>query len=228
MKETKMKAVILAAGKGKRMRPLTLKTPKPLLKVRGRTFLEHILDSLPSNVNEVIIVIGYKGRQIKKFFGNKYKNKTIYYLDQKVLDGTGSALMLAKPYFKNKERFLILLADELVTKKEVKDCLSREFSWLSRYVDTPENAGVISLSTEGRIVSVIEKPKHPSSNLVVSGLMVINADIFKYKPTKHRNGEYWLTSMMNKFIKDHDVQAVHGVDNLYFTSAKDMYKPTNI
>ena len=117
-----------------------------------------------------------------------------------------------------------MLADELVTKKEIGDCLSRKFSWLSRYVDTPEKAGVVSLSLNGRIVSVVEKPKSPSSNLVVSGLMVVNADIFKHKPTKHRSGEYSLTSMMNKFCKNHNVQAVRGVDNLYFTSAKDVAK----
>ena len=222
-----MKAVILAAGKGRRMRPLTLKIPKPLLKVRGKTFLEHILDSLPSNVGEVVMVIGYRGGQIKKFFGTKYKNKKIYYVEQKILDGTGPALMLAKPYFKNKERFLILLADELVTKKEIRDCLSYKFSWLSRHVDTPEKAGVISLSLHDRIVSVIEKPKRPSSNLVASGLIVVNTDIFKHKPTKHRSGEYSLTSMMNKFCKNHNVQAVQGIDNLYFTSAKDMHKFTN-
>jgi len=217
-----MKAIILAAGKGKRMHPLILKIPKPLLKVRGKTFLEHILDSLPLEVNKVIIVIGYKGEQIKKFFGNKYKDKKIYYVAQKMLNGTGSALMLVKPYFKNKERFLILYADELVTKKEIRNCLSHKFSWLSRYVDTPEKAGVISSSLKGRIASVIEKPKHPSSNLVVSGLMVVNADIFKHKPIKHRSGEYSLTSMMNKFCKNHNVRAVRGIDNLYFTSSKDI------
>lgn len=219
-----MKAVILAAGKGKRMRPLTFKKPKPLLKVEGKTFLEHILDSFPVQINEIIIVIGYKGEEIRKFLGDKYKNKKIYYLVQKNLNGTGTALLLAKNYFKPKERFLIVYGDELVTKKEIKDCLACRFSWLSRRVDTPEKAGVVSFSPQGRIVSVVEKPKHPLSNFVVSGLMVVNADIFKHKPAKHRSGEYYLTSMMNKFIKNHNVRVVRGIDNLYFSSLKDMDK----
>lgn len=216
----------MAAGKGKRMRPLTLKMPKPLLKVRGKAFLEHILDSLPVIVDEIIIVIGYKGGQIKKFLGEKYKDKKIHYVVQNAPDGTGSALMLTRSHFKKRERFLLVYADELVTKKEIKDCFAHKFSWLSRYVDIPEKAGVVSLSPQGRIVGVVEKPKRPSSNFVVSGLMVINADIFKHKPAKHRSGEYCLTSMMNRFIKDHNVRAVRGVDNLYFSSLKDMYKLT--
>lgn len=216
-----MKAIILAAGKGKRMWPLTFKKPKPLLKVKGKTFLEHILDSLSAQINEIIIVIGYKGEEIRKFLGGKYKNKKIYYVVQKNLNGTGTALLLAKNYFKPKERFLIVYGDELVTKKEIKDCLSRRFSWLSRYADIPEKSGVITVF-RGRISRVVEKPRQPASNLVIGGLMVINADIFQYKPLRHKTGEYPLTSMMNRFIRSHHVWAVPGKDNLYFSSPEDI------
>lgn len=207
------------------MGKLALKKPKPLLKVGGKTFLEHIFDSLPAKINEIILVIGYKGDQIKKFFGAKYKRKKIYYIVQKMLSGTGPALLLARHYFKNKERFLILYADELVYKKEIKNCLAYKFSWLSRYFDHPEQSAVISLSADKKIVNVIEKPKYPVSNLVIGGVMVVNADIFKYRPVKHkRTGEYYLTSMMNKFVKSHNVQAVPGKDNLSFSSPRDIRK----
>ena len=58
-----MQAVILAAGEGKRMRPLTLERPKPLIEVAGRPILEHIIDALPREVDEIILVVGYKGGQ---------------------------------------------------------------------------------------------------------------------------------------------------------------------
>ncbi|MEK9183761.1 MAG: sugar phosphate nucleotidyltransferase, partial [Patescibacteria group bacterium] len=179
--------------------------------------------SFSSEMGEIIIIIGYKGEQIKKFLGNQYKDKKIHYVTQKILNGTGSALMLAKPYFKNKERFLILYADELVTKKEIRDCLSHKFSWLSRYYDKPEESAVATLR-RGRLINITEKPKYPASNFVVGGLMVINADIFKCRSLRHRNGEYHLSSMMKKFIKTHKVIAVPGRDNLSFSTKADIDK----
>ncbi|MEK7646896.1 MAG: nucleotidyltransferase family protein [Patescibacteria group bacterium] len=218
-----MKAVVLAAGKGKRMRPLTLTKPKSLLKVGGKTFLEHIFHALPSEVDEVLVVIGHKRAQIKEFLGNKYAGKKVYYVVQKKNNGTGPATLLARPYFKNKERFLLIYADELVTKKEIRDCLAHEFSWLSRYYDKPEESGVATLR-RGRLIDVVEKPKHPASNFVVGGLMVINADIFRYKPVRHRSGEYPVSSMMKKFIKNHKVVAVQGRDNLSFSTKAEVDK----
>ncbi|MDP4007342.1 MAG: NTP transferase domain-containing protein, partial [bacterium] len=64
-----MQAVIIAAGKGMRMRPLTLNLPKPLLRVMGKSILERNLEQLQGLVDEVILVIGYKGEAIKKYFG---------------------------------------------------------------------------------------------------------------------------------------------------------------
>ena len=78
-----MKAVILAAGEGVRMRPLTLRTPKPLLQVAGRPLLEHIIYALPKDINELIVVIGYLGDQIKNFLGNEYHGLKIQYIWQK-------------------------------------------------------------------------------------------------------------------------------------------------
>jgi len=66
-----MKAVILAGGKGKRLRPLTLETPKPLLTIKDRTILEYIIDYLKGyGITDLIITIGYKGHKIREFFGD--------------------------------------------------------------------------------------------------------------------------------------------------------------
>ncbi|MBI5045442.1 MAG: nucleotidyltransferase family protein [Candidatus Niyogibacteria bacterium] len=219
-----MKAIILAAGKGKRMRPLTMRKPKPLVRVRGKTFLEHILNALPSSVDEIIIVIGYKGKMIKGFLGNSYRGKKIIYVvNDKINLGTAHSLLLTKQYFKKSERFLLIYADELPTKKEVVHCLKNKFSWLTKYYDKPEESAVVTLA-RGRIVDVEEKPKNPKSNFVVGGLMVINSDIFKYRPIKHRNGEYYITSMMKKFIKTHRVMSVRGRDNLSFSTKAEIDK----
>ncbi len=65
-----MQAVILAAGEGKRMRPLTLTTPKPLLHVADKQLLEHIIGALPDEIGEILLVIGYRGDLIQQHFGD--------------------------------------------------------------------------------------------------------------------------------------------------------------
>ncbi len=77
-----MQAVILAAGRGTRMGALTEHTPKPMLLVNGRPVLEYIFDSLPEEIDEVIIVVGYLGSVIQKHFGGFYKGKKILYVEQ--------------------------------------------------------------------------------------------------------------------------------------------------
>ncbi len=221
-----MKAVILAAGRGKRMRHLTDDTPKPLLKIGKKTLLDNIFDVLPKSVDEIIIVIGYKGGKIKKRYGNFYQGKTIKYVVQKKLNGTAYAVLLAKSFFKKRgERFLIIYGDEMPAKNQMRKCLKHEFSWLCREMTDSSQSGIPKISKEGRILGVIEKPKRFSSNFVAAGVMAVNTDIFKYKPVKHKNGEYYLTSMMDKFVKKHPVFMVKGTKNIAFSYPEDMDGP---
>jgi len=218
-----MKAVILAAGKGSRMGDLTKDVPKPLLKVGNKTLLGNILDTLPHEVNEIIIVIGHKGEKIIEQFGDNYLGKKIYYIKQDIIDGTAGAVLLTKEFFtQKKERFMIIYGDEYPTVNQVKECVSREFSWLCREMKDPTQSGVPTISEDRRIIDVIEKPKNPKSNFVVSGVMVVNTDIFNCKPEKHETGEYVLTDMMNNFIKDHSVYAVEGIKDVSFSYAEDI------
>jgi len=98
-----MKAVILAAGEGIRMRPLTINTPKPLLKIIGKPILEHIIDSFPNEIDEIIIVVGYLKDQIKNYFGSNWKSRKINYIFQKDKKGTAHALWLCRPLLKKRK-----------------------------------------------------------------------------------------------------------------------------
>ncbi len=219
-----MKAVILAAGKGTRMGDLTKDTPKSLLKIGSTTLLGNILDTLPAVVDEVIIIIGFKGDKIINYCGDRYNNKKIYYVIQEVIDGTASAVLLTQPYFtKSSERFMIIYGDEFPTKEQAAECVVHEFSWLCREFYNSSQSGVPTISPDNRIIEVIEKPKNPKSNFVVAGIMVVNTDIFKYQLVKHENGEYVLTDLMNQFVKDHSVYAVPGTKDVSFSYAEDIY-----
>jgi NDP-sugar pyrophosphorylase family protein len=91
-----MQCVILAAGKGTRLRPLTDTIPKPLVKVAGRPLLDHIVEALPSSVNELIIVTGYLEEQIHTHCGKSFHGRKVTYVHQEEQKGTAHALWLCK------------------------------------------------------------------------------------------------------------------------------------
>ena len=110
-----MKAVILAAGKGTRMRELTNELPKPMLNVQGKPILEHIIEGIISaGIREIFIVTGFKAETIENYFGDGAKWKVrIVYGRQLVQDGTGKAPELAKE-FMGASPFLLTYGDILV------------------------------------------------------------------------------------------------------------------
>ncbi len=91
-----MQAVILAAGKGLRMRPFTEQHPKPLVPVTGKPLIHYTLDTLPEAITEIIIVVGHLGDQIIENLGTSWHDKPITYVNQPDLSGTGNALLMAQ------------------------------------------------------------------------------------------------------------------------------------
>jgi len=217
-----MKAIILAAGQGQRMRPLTLTTPKCLLKYGGQTNLDHIFVAFPSEIDEVIIVVKYLGEQIKDYCKDNFHGRKISYV-QGTGKGTAVDFMATSSFFKQNERLTIIYGDEVLTSEEIAMCLEHEFSWLCYKVSDPTQVGVATLDHENNIIEIIEKPARSKSNFAVNGFMVVNSDLFNCQPEAHNNGEYYLTSMMNKFIKNYKVIAIMGsVDHTQLTFPVDL------
>ena len=121
-----MKAVILAAGKGTRMRDLTNEIPKPMLKVQGRPILQHIVEGLMSvGIREFCIVTGWHAEVVEGFFGDGARfGARISYVRQVVQDGTGKAPELAKEFVGN-DPFLLTYGDILVKPETYADMLKR-------------------------------------------------------------------------------------------------------
>ena len=86
-----MKAVILAAGEGVRMRPLTLERPKPLLEVLGKPLIAYTFEALPDVVDEVIVIVKYKEEMVRAFLGSSFLGKKVTYVVQNELNGTAGA-----------------------------------------------------------------------------------------------------------------------------------------
>lgn len=202
-----MQAVILAAGEGRRMRPLTLERPKPLVSIAGRPLLEHIIDALPTEVDEVILIIGYKGEMIRAHFGESYKNRRVTYVFQWMPAGTAHALSIAAPLLKE-ERFILLNADDIHGKEAFETALAYPLAILAATHPEPSRFGVIELNEDGTLASIIEKPIAPPTNLISTGAMVLDKRIFDYEAVRHDNGEYFMTYPLGLFAKEHPIMVV--------------------
>ena len=197
-----MKAIILAAGEGKRMRPLTLTTPKPMIPVLGKPLLHHIVDSLPKEITTVIFVVGYKGDQIRGYFGKTFEGREIIYVEQNEPLGTGHALELCRPHIREGERFFFMIGDDLHSPKALENLLKYPFAMLVHEHKNPERFGVVEVDKNNVVVGFEEKPLAPKSNLVSPAVFVLDDRIFKYPKVKHRTGEFFAVDQINQMMKD--------------------------
>ncbi len=191
-------AVILAAGKSTRTYPLTLTRPKPLLKVANKTILEHNLEQLEGIVKEAIIIVGFKNDMIKNLIGNDYGEIKIQYVEQKEQLGTAHALMQAKKFLKG--RFILLMGDDLYSRKDIEACIKHKYCVLAKQVDDPENFGIFIVENNF-LADVVEKPKHFVSNLANTAFYVLDNKIFDSEIQKSERGEYELTDLLKNLAK---------------------------
>lgn len=187
-----MKAVILAAGNSTRLYPLTITKPKPLLKIAGKTILERNLTQLTGLVDEVIIVIGYKEKMIKKFIGDYFGAIKITYLEESERLGTAHALGMVDG--KVKGNFIVMYGDDLYSASDIKNCLRHKICILAKKVSDPSRFGVLLLES-GRVKKIVEKPKEFISDLANTGFYFLNEEIFSAikNVKKSVRGEYELT-----------------------------------
>ena len=201
-----MQCVILAAGKGTRMRPLTNSLPKPLVKVAGKTLIDHIVESLPSSVEELIIVTGYLEENIREHCGQEFHGKKVTYVHQSEQKGTAHALWLCKEHLRG--RFLFMFADDLHGKDDIARVTSYSRAMLTFQTDTPERFGIVVRHPDGTLADIIEKPEHPPSNLASTGVMVLDTHIFEYEVKSEKNGEFYLTDIIEEYAQKYPIAVV--------------------
>ncbi|MDP3880717.1 MAG: sugar phosphate nucleotidyltransferase [bacterium] len=198
-----MKAVILAAGEGRRMRPLTAEVPKPMIKILGKPLLERFLEVLPSEIDEIILVVGYKKEVIQDYFSSEFKGRKIRYVLQDQQLGVAHALFLCKDLVSDGERFLYGYCDDLHSKKAIEELIAYPLAALAMEHEDPTHFGVFELDSDGNLVNIEEKPKAPKSNLVATGVYVLDSRIFGYDLLKDStHGEYLITDNISRMAKD--------------------------
>jgi UDP-N-acetylglucosamine diphosphorylase / glucose-1-phosphate thymidylyltransferase / UDP-N-acetylgalactosamine diphosphorylase / glucosamine-1-phosphate N-acetyltransferase / galactosamine-1-phosphate N-acetyltransferase len=176
-----MKAVVLVAGKGTRMEPLTSDCPKVMLQVANKPILEHIVNSaIDAGIEGFVFITGYLEQQIMDYFGDGSKwGVSIDYIQQKEQLGTADAIGYAKGHVEGS--FLVLNGDMLIGKEDLETLLSRtdEAVICVKEVDNPSDFGVLKTETN-KVIKIIEKPKNPPTNLANAGIYLFRESIFDF------------------------------------------------
>jgi NDP-sugar pyrophosphorylase family protein len=203
-----MKALIFAAGRGIRMMPLTDDRPKPLLELMGKPLLTRIIESLPAEITELVLVVGYKGEMIRSYFGGETEGRKITYIEQKEQLGTGDALMSCRALIGEGERFLVLYADDMHDSEALARAVDGErLAIFVARVQYPERFGIVVTDATGRVTGLEEAPKKPKTDMAVTGAYILDSDIFGYPPAREPNGEYYINSMLIPYMKEREVFA---------------------
>jgi len=203
-----MKAIILAAGKGTRLKPLTETVPKPLLRIANKPILEYNLDALQNLVDEVLIVVGYKKEQIIEYFGTSFKGIKITYIIQKEICGTGNAVLQCEKFVNGS--FIVMNGDDIYFKKDIEKCFKKRYSILAKEVSNPERFGVLKLKKEKYLDKIIEKPKKFVSNLANTALYKVDDRVFIFLKNirKSKRGEYEFVDAVTELAKKEKVEFV--------------------
>lgn len=216
-----MQAVVLAAGEGTRLRPLTADRPKALVEVAGRPLLSHVFSELVElGADELVVVVGYRGDDVVEHYGDGFEGVALTYARQRERVGIADALLAAREHVSG--RFLLAWGD-YVFGADLSRVLDRHRDAepaATLLVDevAPEVAtdhGVCRFDDDGDLAGLVEKPDDPPSNVAVTGFFVCEPAVFPacelVRPSDR--GEYEFTDAVDLLAyAGHPVELVRADD----------------
>ncbi len=179
-------AIILAAGEGQRLSPLTASCPKVMLPLGGKPILQHVIEALVQNgIRRLLIVVGYHREQIQDYFGsgNDFGAEIRYVIQERQL-GTAHALKQAQDLAE--ERFIILSGDNIVSSEAIRDLLDMdELAVLGKKVIDKNmlGRGLVQIK-EGKVHQITEDILPSTEGLINTGIYVMDREIFDYIGTE--------------------------------------------
>jgi NDP-sugar pyrophosphorylase family protein len=210
MGETVKKAVVLAAGRGTRMRELTLSMPKPMVEVSGKPVLSYILEGLrDSGVQKILVVIGYRKEVVMDHFGDGSElGVEIVYVEQIRQDGTGKVVELAKD-FCGADPFILSYGDILVDASSY-ELLTRpgnaDIIITVRHTEDASKGGAVYVNEKFEVTDLREKQllQEATTSWYNAGVYAFNSTIFSYvaRLEKSPRGEYELTDAIRAMARD--------------------------
>jgi len=197
-----LKAVILAAGEGSRMRPLTSDRPKVMLPIAGKPILEHLLiEAKQAGIVEFVFVVGYGDEPVRDYFGGGGKWKvSISYANQRKQLGTADALKTVESLVDG--NFLVMSGDVIVDRKDIRRLAGKTENTLSVIeVSDTDGLGIVELG-KGKVLGIYEKTEKPPSRIANAGLYLFTPEIFQAISLTPRSprGEYEITDSLGLMI----------------------------
>jgi len=201
-----VKAVILAAGEGNRMRPLTSSRPKVMLPIANKPILEHLLIEVrEAGIKEFIFIVGYCDEQVRKYFGKGERwGVTIDYSEQRKQMGTADAVRMVGGMVEG--NFLTINGDVVISRQDVSRLINNRHNTMSIIeVKEPQGLGMVELSKE-RVVKIYEKTQNPPTLMANTGLYLFTPDIFDAiaHTEKSIRREYEITDSLQLLMKTED------------------------
>jgi len=203
-----LKIIILAAGKGERLEPITHTRPKSFVPLLDKPLIEYQIDILRKYTDEIILVILKK----QESYFSKLQNVRIIFQNSDLI-GTAAALSSAKSLLKGNEEFLVIYGDVFFDEKIIQKLVSVNFSnvIVGVRVKNVKDYGVIVSDQEGNLTNLIEKPQHEvESNLVNAGIYKLSSEIFHYldRISVSKRGELELTDAILLLSKNNKVKVI--------------------
>ncbi|MFB6253089.1 MAG: sugar phosphate nucleotidyltransferase [Halobacteriaceae archaeon] len=209
-----MKAVILAAGEGRRLEPLTNVRPKPMLPVANKPILEYIIEAVrDAGINDIILIVGYKRDRIQSYFedGNDWDVDITYAIQETQL-GTGDAVLHAEPYIG--DDFIVLNGDRIIEEEVISAVIeerkqTEDLIMSVTRVDEPTLYGVVELDRDSVTAIREQPPQHAvKSDLINAGIYGFGPEIFSAIRQTESNGELELTKTLNQLNETRTIRAV--------------------
>lgn len=191
-----MKALVLTAGEGQRLRPLTSNRSKSMLMIAGRPVIQYIIDSLVENgINDIVMVVGHGREELMDYFqtGDDQGVKIKYVIQHKQV-GAEDAILTAREELEDQEEFLLVNGDVLIEPDMVKRTLNNHettdgfVTLLVTLVSNPEQFGTVKIGSDGVVEKLVEKggPDRYVSNYAVAGVSVFNKETFALLETHQK------------------------------------------
>lgn len=203
-----MKCVILAAGEGKRMHPLTFSRPKVMLPIANKPILEwNVLNAIDAGIKEFVFVISYKSEMVRNYFGDGKKwNVKIEYINQGEALGTAHAIGIVEKFVDN---FVVLSGDTIFGKQDIQNIVKKQNSIGLFQIEDAKEYGIVE-TKNNKVIKIYEKMPEPFTNIINAGIYHFNKKIFDIikKTQKSPRGEYEITDSINMMLKSTPMEAI--------------------
>lgn len=202
-----MHAVILAAGKGTRLAPLTDSTPKPLLEVAGARIIERTLRELPDEITNVIIVTKYLEEQFHDF-AQKYSSEhhSVSCVTQGAMHSTFGAVLAAKDHVT--DHFLVLNGDDIYSRRDLEALLSHNRA-IGASADAMPGYELIEQNSDNTLVSL---SKNNIGGMQPTGTYLLDTGFFELTPTEYAPGEFGIPQTLGDNASNYAVSVVRFED----------------